>query len=92
MASELKLLANKTVLLTGASRGIGSELAKRLTEEGASKLILVAHPWHKKDLDEVRNLSYFSHTIVTSPRISRLKGSSCGLPPPKGPLEMPGCT
>ena len=33
--SALKLLANKTALLTGASRGIGHELACRLSKEGA---------------------------------------------------------
>lgn len=50
----LKLLANRTALVTGASRGVGSVLAHRMTEEGVSKLLLVAHPWHKDDLQKVR--------------------------------------
>ncbi len=45
-------LENKTVLLTGASRGIGHELACAIAKEGG-KLIIVAHPWHKDDLKQV---------------------------------------
>ena len=45
-------LKNKTVLLTGASRGIGHDLACALAQEGA-KLIVVAHPWHADDLKQV---------------------------------------
>lgn len=52
LASGLKLLKGHTALLTGASRGIGNEMAHRLTEEGVDKLILVAHPWHKADLEQ----------------------------------------
>lgn len=52
LASGLKLLKGHTALLTGASRGIGNEMAHRLTEEGVDKLILVAHPWRKADLEQ----------------------------------------
>lgn len=40
------------MLVTGASRGIGAELASTLSQQGA-KLILVAHPQHKSDLEQV---------------------------------------
>lgn len=42
-------LKGRTVLLTGASRGIGHELACSLAKEGA-KLICVAHPAHEDAL------------------------------------------
>ena len=43
-------LANKTFLITGASRGIGNALAKALDKEGAN-LILVARKTENIDLD-----------------------------------------
>ena len=47
------LLKGKTVLLTGASRGIGRAISVALAKEGA-KLILLAHPSHSDDLKQVR--------------------------------------
>ena len=46
------ILKGKTVLRTGASRGIGAAICVALAREGA-KLILLAHPAHKDDLQQV---------------------------------------
>jgi short-subunit dehydrogenase len=54
----MKTLENKTVLLTGASRGIGHDLACAIAKEGG-KLVIVAHPWHEEDLRKVRGLPTF---------------------------------
>jgi uncharacterized oxidoreductase len=43
-------LKNKTILLTGASSGIGLELSKKLDKEGA-KLILVGRKFKNKELE-----------------------------------------
>jgi short-subunit dehydrogenase len=44
-------IKDRTVLLTGASRGIGLELSKHLAREG-TKLILVARHFENKDLGD----------------------------------------
>lgn len=48
----MSLLSGKSVLLTGASRGIGAAIACAVAKEGAS-LMLVAHPHHESDLKQV---------------------------------------
>jgi NAD(P)-dependent dehydrogenase (short-subunit alcohol dehydrogenase family) len=63
--SALKLLANKTVLVTGASRGIGHELACALGKQGA-KLMLVAHPWHEQGLKKARAQAVSSCSALPS--------------------------
>eukprot|EP00887_Chlorella_sp_A99_P006576 scaffold3.g6576.t1 len=51
MASGGKLLQGKTVLITGASRGIGAELSCALAREGA-KLVLVGSPGTQDELHQ----------------------------------------
>lgn len=51
--AKMSLLAGKTCLVTGSSRGIGAALACALAKEGAGSLIMVAHPHHEADLKQV---------------------------------------
>ena len=48
-----KLLEGKTVLLTGASRGVGATLACALARQGAAKLLLVAEEGSPDELHQV---------------------------------------
>jgi NAD(P)-dependent dehydrogenase (short-subunit alcohol dehydrogenase family) len=47
------LLQGKTVLITGASRGVGATLACALARQGASKLILVSEEGSQDKLHQV---------------------------------------
>ena len=47
------LLEGKTVLITGASRGVGATLACALARQGAAKLLLVAEEGSQDELHQV---------------------------------------
>jgi short-subunit dehydrogenase len=44
------LLKNKTILITGASRGIGKEMAMLFAREGANLILLARNLSHLHDL------------------------------------------
>jgi NAD(P)-dependent dehydrogenase (short-subunit alcohol dehydrogenase family) len=47
--------ARQTVLVTGASRGIGAEIAKQYAEQGCRVLTLSSAPWSRDDLQPSRH-------------------------------------
>jgi len=61
---------NKTVLLTGASEGIGLELAKIFAENG-NKLILIARN-HKKLVEVSKMLSSLTEVIIINKDLSKI--------------------
>jgi len=64
------ILKDKTILLTGASGGIGSVLSRKLTEEGA-KLVLVGRKFKNKDLG--RRHTYIEADLALAEGIEKLK-------------------
>ena len=52
-AAMSNMLQGKTVLITGASRGVGATLACALARQGASKLILVSEESSQDELHQV---------------------------------------
>jgi short-subunit dehydrogenase len=52
-------LKSKTVLITGASKGMGNSIAKKLAQEGANLILVARNEENLKDL--VNNLSKGSH-------------------------------
>lgn len=52
-------LKNKTVLITGASKGMGNSVAKKLAQEGASLILVARNEENLKDL--VKNLGGGKH-------------------------------
>lgn len=57
------ILKNKTILITGASRGIGKETAQKLAQEGA-KLLLISQTENK--LKEFGSEHYYDHGDLTN--------------------------
>ena len=65
-------LKNKTILITGASKGIGLELSKQLDSEGVN-LILVGRNFSEKPF--VDKHSYIEADLLTAKGISTVKNS-----------------
>lgn len=63
-------LHNKTILLTGASKGIGLELSKHLAKEGAT-LILIGRNFQDKDLSG--NHKYIEADLTKPEGIQKIK-------------------
>ena len=63
-------LNNKTILITGASKGIGLELSKQLANEGAN-LVLVGRSFESKDLGEKN--TYIEADLTTMDGIKVLR-------------------
>lgn len=69
-------LNNKTILLTGASKGIGLELAKQLDKEGAN-LILVGRTFQNKDLG--RNHKYIEADLIKMEDVAKFRKELNGI-------------
>lgn len=69
MSSQIDL-KNKTILLTGASKGIGRELAKHLDREGAN-LVLVGRKFEDKNLGD--NHKYIEADLTKMEDITKFR-------------------
>ena len=69
----MRKLTGKNILITGASQGLGREMALRFAREGAAGLLLVAR--HVDELnkvrDEVQNVASNTETVVIEADVSK---------------------